>query len=103
MAYYEGWKSSQTSVGTQTDWVVAVGTNGSSSSGSFMVNGVASSTQNFAGTGGKQLTINTSAGVNTELSTFGFTYLIIWNQALSDSEIVLVNNALQNYLNTGYI
>lgn len=45
-----------------------------------------------------RLTIN---GWPHEKSIFGFTYLIIWDKVLSDSELLIVSQALTNYSKTG--
>jgi hypothetical protein len=40
-------------------------------------------------------------GYRNELSDFGFAYLLIWDYALSDNELLVVSRTLTNYLRTG--
>lgn len=47
-----------------------------------------------------RLVIN-GTGYQNELSDFGFAYLIIWDYALSDNELLVVSQTLTNYITTG--
>ena len=47
-----------------------------------------------------RLAIN-GIGYKNELSDFGFSYLLIWDYALSDNELLVVSRTLTNYIRTG--
>jgi hypothetical protein len=47
-----------------------------------------------------RLAIN-GIGYKNELSDFGFAYLVIWDYALSDNELLVVSKTLTNYIRTG--
>ena len=92
-----GWMTqSSTSVGTLTNWLVTCGKNGGTLPNNILIDGVASGTNN-GGVGNAQLCIN----VPYEQSDWQFSYAIIWDQTLTDSELVSVSNALQYYLTSG--
>jgi hypothetical protein len=46
-----------------------------------------------------KLIINSAGLDRRNCSEFGFAYLIIWDQLLSDNELVMVSNILNNYIN----
>jgi hypothetical protein len=45
-----------------------------------------------------RLIINSNIIDKRDCSDFGFSYMIIWNQVLSDNELVMVSNILNNYV-----
>ena len=65
-----------------------------------LVDSVARGTVN-GGTGGYTLSINGSG--SQEQSDFQFSQLIIWNQALTTTEMSVVATALNTYLTTGVL
>ena len=48
-----------------------------------------------------RLAINSSTGYPNELSEFGLAYLLIWNYALSDNELLIISQTLTKYITTG--
>lgn len=48
-----------------------------------------------------RLSINNIFSYTNEISEWGFSHLIIWDQALTDAEMVLVSNTFETYLSTG--
>jgi hypothetical protein len=96
VAHYNAWKTAQTSVGTITDWLVMCGTNGTNGTpGNILRDGTAIGTAN-GGTGNSQLTVN-----SFEPSDFALSTVFIWDQALTNAEMVIVSNALKYYLSSG--
>jgi hypothetical protein len=100
-AYYNGWKTNQTSYGTLTDWLVMCGNNGTSVANSILEDsnpvGISS-----GGQGNDIFGINNCSGIN-EQSTWQLSYVIIWDQVLTDTDMLSVSNALLNYLSTGIL
>ena len=47
----------------------------------------------------EKLIINSNNNNKNNCSDFGFSYMIIWDQLLSDNELVMVSRSLNNYLN----
>ena len=97
VAFYEGWKTAQTSVGTQTDWLNMVGTNSTSVSipNNIIANGTSRGTAN-GGSGSDRLRIGVS-----ESSDFQFSHTFIWNQGLTQAELGYVSSAYTSYLSNG--
>ena len=98
VAFYEGWKTSVTSSGTLTDWLVMCGTNGTNNStpGNILRDGTAIGTANGGTSLAPQLTVN-----SFEQSDFALSTVFIWDQALTNEEMVIVSNALSYYLSSG--
>jgi hypothetical protein len=108
MVFYNMWLNgnaiyktqTSVSVGTLTNWLVACGKNDATSvAGSVLIDGVASGVV----AGGTvpsvdALTINTG----TFTSDFAFSSLIVWNTALTDSQMATVSTQLLNWLNPPY-
>jgi hypothetical protein len=93
--------SNNTSVGNLTDWLVCCGKNGSTSPNNILLDGVPSGIAN-GGSGGGTLTINNNTGgVSSEISDWAFSYVLIWDQVLTDEELVIVSNKLIDYLSNG--
>lgn len=93
--------TSAVTAGTATDWVNMVVKTGGTAPNNVLLNGVACGTAtNANGTTGT-LTINSQTNFGPEYTDFGFSYLMIWDQALTDAEMVIVSNQLAFYLNTG--
>lgn len=84
-----------------TNWLNVVAKTGGTTPNNALINGVASGT----GLSGSAGAISSGQlGVNkygTEKSDFAFAYLIIWDQALTDAEMVIVSTAITDYLITG--
>jgi hypothetical protein len=95
---------STVSVGTLTNWLVTCGKNAANSvAGSVLIDGVASG----VAAGGAipsvdALTINTGTIASAEKSDFAFSSLIVWNTALTDSQMSTVSTQLLNWLNPPY-
>ena len=103
VAYQEGtWNTPQTNTGTNTNWLNIVMTNSTSIAvpNNVLVDSVARGTVN-GGVGGYTLSINGSGSL--EQSDFQFSQLIIWNQALTTTEMSVVATALNTYLTTGVL
>ena len=97
VVFQSDWVTSQTSVGTLTDWlVVCTSTNGINT----MINGVSSG----AVTGCvynpiQTLSINkNSAGFQ---SSFGYSQLMIWNTILTTTQVQAASTMLMSYLSSG--
>jgi hypothetical protein len=89
-----------TSYGTLTNWlamVCKVGANPNNCIVDGTSRGTATST---AVSSGQELRINNGA-YGGEDSTWAFSYLMIWDQAITDAEAAIVSNELLSYLGTG--
>lgn len=100
VCYYEGWKTNTTTVGTLTNWLVCCGKNSASTPGNILIDGVASGTAT-GGTGGSGYCLTIGNGWTGELSTWALSYVIIWDQLLTDAEMLTVSKALTKYLQCG--
>lgn len=103
VCYYEGWRTNTSNVGTQTDWLVACGKNSATTPGNILMDGTAvGTTGGGSGGGSYTLAINpTSAQFSGETSDWQMSYVLIWDQNLTDAEMVSVSSALQYYLTSG--
>ena len=90
---------------TKTNWVTLCGrTSNTQSSYDIMVDGEPKGTQNIAPSttnSSYKLAINPSASVISELADFDFASLYIWNQELSDAEMITVSKKMKMYLKYG--
>jgi len=87
--------SAATSSATKLNWLCTIGKNSGSTPGNILLDGVASGTAS-GGTGNNILTLNTGLA-SSQLSDFAFSCVIIWNTALTDAEMVLLNNMIDQY------
>jgi hypothetical protein len=97
-AFFESWVAN---TGTQTNldnWQVICGKNSGAAPNNVLADGVAIGTSS-GGSGNNTLRIN--AGGIGEPSDFAFSHVFIWNQALTDSEMLTVSQSLSAYLQTG--
>jgi hypothetical protein len=90
----------QTNVGNMRDWVNLIGTNstGVSTPSNILVNGTASGVSNG---GSSNMTLAINLGRTAEASDFEISQLIIWDQALTAAEMVIVSNAITYYMSSG--
>ena len=105
VCYYESqFQTAQVSVGNLTDWLTCCGTNNSviQTPNNILLDGVPSGVNNGGSSGGN-LAINNAPNSPAEVSDFQFSQLIIFDQALTAAEMVIVSNALQNYKATGVL
>ena len=101
--YNDGWKYYDKNINnTSTDWLISCAKSyAKNTSYSIIFNNVnkAFDHANINYDKDAQLTINDWS--DAEASDFGFAYLIIWDVILSDSELLIVSQALSNYAETG--
>jgi hypothetical protein len=102
-AFYGGWVSSYVN-DTSPTWLIMCGKNTGAGPGNVYYDGAAH------GNGSSNVNTFTDAiGINlgnygaSEASDFAFSNLLIWDQALTDSEMVAVYDVLNDYLATGGI
>lgn len=97
--------TSQTSVGTITDWLVICAKNVQTGSlaNTVLVDGVPKATGSAGAAQTSTLGINTcTSGVcGNDVSDYAFSQLIIWNETLSDSNMIQASSLLSQYLETG--
>jgi hypothetical protein len=104
MHFNGSWRTSQSSVGINTNWLNICGTNGNNSVPlNILSNGVGVGTASGGGNGVSTLTINGGLLYPGEVSDFEFSQLLIWNIVLTESEIKIVSNALANYAKYGFL
>ena len=103
-AFYEGLKTPETTRGTITDWLVMCGKNGTSTTPyNILADGVGIGTAT-GGTGGERLYINHDDRNSwASTSNWALSYVLIWDQNLTDAEMMTVNNALRRHLDTGIL
>jgi hypothetical protein len=95
------WNTLQSNVGTALDWLVMCGKNAGTSPNNIMADGAPVGTAT-GGLGGDVLTINGGGSSGTALnSNFAFSQLMVWNQALSDADMLTASQLLTSYLLTG--
>jgi hypothetical protein len=100
VCHYDGWKTASTGVGTLQNWLVCCGNNGAAIPNNILIDSVASGTVT-GGSSNQPLYINTGGGNYGETTDFQFSYLIIWNQILTDAEMLTTSTALLYYLSSG--
>ena len=98
VCHYDTWITDHQNVGTVDDWVVVCGKNNGTAPNNILVDGTPSGI-NPGGSGGKTLTINKYTGGET--SDWALSYVFIWDQNLTDAEMVVVSNTLKQYLMDG--
>jgi hypothetical protein len=91
-----------TALSTVTDWLVMCGVNGTSISppNNILANGTGVG-NTYGGVGIGYLTINT--GPYPEQSNFAFQQVLIWDQALTVSQLQTISSTLLSYLSSGSI
>ena len=100
VAYYVDWRTNQVSVGVLTDWLIMCGKNGGFRPNNILVDGVASGI-NDGGIGSDTLTINLWRYI--ENSDWAFREVMIWDTALSDTEMADASTALRVSLLYGQV
>ena len=98
MIYYEGWICQTTLTGSNTDWVVCCAKTNGTIPNNVIFNNIQTG-QNTVG--GSSLAYTLSINTSIDYSDWAFSQVYIWNQELSDSEMLLVSKALMDYLQTG--
>ena len=96
------WRTAQVSIGTLMNWVNVCATSSSTAPSNVLVDGVAVGLAVGGGGSVGTLCINLPPNVG-EVSDFGFSQLIIWDQVLSATELATVSAALATYLATGVL
>ena len=99
VCHYDGWKTNPVGVGTLNNWLVCCGKNSGSTPNNILIDSVASGTAT-GGTSNQQLFVN-AGGNYGETTDFQLSYLIIWDQILTDAEMLTTSNALLYYLSSG--
>lgn len=102
--YNDGWKSIDYSNNnsTSTDWLISCAKSyAKNTSYSIIFNDVNKAWVNANGNGDKNAQLTINGWSEGEASDFGFAYLIIWDIVLSDTELLIVSQALSNYAKTG--
>ena len=94
--YNGAWRTNQVNTGTTTDWLNFCATSGNSFPNNVLLDG--SGVGILAGSNGvvSKLAINLGP-YPLEISNWGFSQLIIWNQVLTPAEMVIVSTAFTNY------
>ena len=100
VCHYDNWKTNSTGVGTLNNWLVCCGKNSGSTPNNILIDSVASGTAT-GGSSNQQLFINAGGGNYGETTDFQLSYLIIWDQILTDAEMLTTSNALLYYLSSG--
>ena len=82
------------------DWIVTCATNGGSTPTNVYINGSSAGIATGGSGNNSNLCINANGSIG-EKSDWSFCYLIIWDQALSSSQLLIVSKALNEYLSIG--
>ena len=97
------WITNTSTVGTLTNWLNTVVTNGSMATpNNVLIDGTVCGTLNNTYPGSGKLTINNNGAFGNP-SAFAFSQLIIWDVALTATEMSVVATALNTYLSTGIL
>jgi hypothetical protein len=88
--------------GTITNWVNMVTKTGGTAPNNLLLDTSAIGNATIASSPSATMVINNHTAYGGEYSDFGFSYLMIWDQVLTDAEMIVVSDQLQFYLNTGY-
>ena len=96
---YETWLTSTTGVGSVDTWVVTCGKSIGTISSNILVDGFPRGISTISTGSSATLTINSS--YISEPSDWAFSCVFIWDQLLTDSEMVIVSNFLLQHLSTG--
>ena len=97
VAFYLGRKTNVVSVGVLTDWLVMCGKNKGFRPNNILVDGVASGISNGGGVVTDVLAINIDPW-NNGYSDWAFREVMIWDRALSDTDMSVASTALKNSL-----
>lgn len=100
VCYYNTPITSTANVGTTTDWLNCCAANNSIAPYNALIDNVAIGTAN-GGVGDNSLGFLVINYNGLELSDWSLSYLIIWDQLLSDSNLLIVSGILQTYLTDG--
>jgi len=97
VCHYDGWKTihADRTLGNQNDWLCCIGRNNNSIPTNIICDGIPVG-GNVGGTGGYNLTINTS-----EASDWAFSLLMVWDQFLTDDEVFYLNKLVSDYTDKG--
>ncbi len=104
--YYDNYITTSVSQTTNsiTNWVIMCVSSGGTTPNNVLVNGLSKGTSLLRTlTTPGQLAINSSTYTVLKNSPFELAKLIIFDQVLSYNEMIIVNNALTNYLATGIL
>jgi hypothetical protein len=99
VAFYEGWKTDLTSVGTIDDWLCFIGKNGGATPNNILADGATRGSVG-GGAGNDSLRINAGAYAG-ESSDWALSCVMIWSTHLTDAEMVDLNTIINNYKNDG--
>jgi hypothetical protein len=100
--------ASSSFVSPNTNWAVVCGTNSSSPTfpNNFLVNGTPRGTANGGSGVVVRLTINNGIGASAgspETSDFAFQQVIIWDSALTSTQMQTISSLVVNYMSSGKI
>jgi len=96
--YYGMYNTNNSTYGILTDWLCFIGRNSGSIPGNILVDGMAIG-RISGGNGNDRLSINISS--YGQYSDWALSCVIIWDQALSDQDMIHLNNIVKNYLEYG--
>ena len=99
-AYYGGWLSNGTT-DTTKNWLIMCGKNLGNIPGNIYYDGAANGSSNVITPFTDAIGINRGLFGESERSDFAFSNVMIWDQALTDAEMVSVYDVLNDYLATG--
>ena len=98
VCFYDGWKSPDTNIGVNTDWVCTIGKNGGSTPNNILVNGIG---RGNATGGASNFRLGINNGLTSQTSDWELNCVLIWNIHLTDAEIFDLNSIIMNNLNNG--
>jgi hypothetical protein len=98
VCHYDAFKTPVTSIGTLTDWLCCIGKNSGSTPGNILIDGTARGNAT-GGPGNYTLTVNN--GQYGETSDWALSCIMIWDQILTDQEMIDLNTMINNYKSTG--
>jgi hypothetical protein len=105
--YYNNYMVSNKLPDLSNNWLVMVArvVTGANTKSNILFDGVESSDETVTITSAAASTLcinNYNGGVNDDISNFGFSYLMIWDTPLTNTEMVIVSDQLRFYLRSGF-
>jgi len=100
ICYYDPWNTQQTNIGNKTDWLSCIGKNAGSTPGNILVDGIAVGNATGGIGGSNALTINTGSA-SAQISDYAMSFVMVWDQILTDDEMIAINNMVNVYKITG--
>ena len=85
--------------GIKDDWLTSIAKSSGTIPTNILMNGIQRGAGTPNTTGGYELGVN--LGITAQVSDWALSCVMIWDSALTDAEMVLLNTTIENYKSTG--